>query len=129
MLFIQAGSLSLHLFLMTDTSRCYLLYNGFSFFVNQSTIKLIAKLVLCVCVCVCVCVSVSVYVCVGGYMCVCCSSQIHKLKARFAGAGLLPYLVWEGILLFFKKYLCMPGVVVHAFNPSTREAEAGGFLS
>jgi major histocompatibility complex class I len=23
----------------------------------------------------------------------------------------------------------MPGVVVHAFNPSTREAEAGGFLS
>jgi hypothetical protein len=22
-----------------------------------------------------------------------------------------------------------PGVVVHAFNPSTREAEAGGFLS
>jgi hypothetical protein len=23
----------------------------------------------------------------------------------------------------------MPGVVAHAFNPSTREAEAGGFLS
>jgi hypothetical protein len=23
----------------------------------------------------------------------------------------------------------MPGVVVHAFNPSTWEAEAGGFLS
>ena len=23
----------------------------------------------------------------------------------------------------------MPGVVVHAFNPSTREAETGGFLS
>jgi major histocompatibility complex class I len=22
-----------------------------------------------------------------------------------------------------------PGVVAHAFNPSTREAEAGGFLS
>jgi hypothetical protein len=23
----------------------------------------------------------------------------------------------------------MPGMVVHAFNPSTQEAEAGGFLS
>jgi major histocompatibility complex class I len=27
------------------------------------------------------------------------------------------------------KALTVPGVVVHAFNPSTREAEAGGFLS
>jgi hypothetical protein len=26
-------------------------------------------------------------------------------------------------------YLEASGVVVHAFNPSTREAEAGGFLS
>jgi hypothetical protein len=25
--------------------------------------------------------------------------------------------------------MCQPGVVAHAFNPSTREAEAGGFLS
>jgi hypothetical protein len=25
--------------------------------------------------------------------------------------------------------LIRPGVVVHAFNPSTQEAEAGGFLS
>jgi hypothetical protein len=25
--------------------------------------------------------------------------------------------------------LIRPGVVAHAFNPSTREAEAGGFLS
>jgi hypothetical protein len=28
-----------------------------------------------------------------------------------------------------KELRCMPGVVVHAFNPSTREAEAGGFLN
>jgi hypothetical protein len=28
-----------------------------------------------------------------------------------------------------KKYYQEPGVVAHAFNPSTREAEAGGFLS
>jgi major histocompatibility complex class I len=27
------------------------------------------------------------------------------------------------------KYNKWPGVVVHAFNPSIREAEAGGFLS
>jgi hypothetical protein len=29
----------------------------------------------------------------------------------------------------FKKQLFCQAVVVHAFNPSTREAEAGGFLS
>jgi hypothetical protein len=29
----------------------------------------------------------------------------------------------------FKKWSEEPGVVAHAFNPSTREAEAGGFLS
>jgi hypothetical protein len=28
-----------------------------------------------------------------------------------------------------KKRRQKPGVVAHAFNPSTREAEAGGFLS
>jgi major histocompatibility complex class I len=29
----------------------------------------------------------------------------------------------------FIKILLEPGVVAHAFNPSTWEAEAGGFLS
>jgi hypothetical protein len=29
----------------------------------------------------------------------------------------------------FIKRIDVPGVVVHAFNPSTREAEAGGSLS
>jgi hypothetical protein len=28
-----------------------------------------------------------------------------------------------------RKGTCRPGVVAHVFNPSTREAEAGGFLS
>jgi hypothetical protein len=31
------------------------------------------------------------------------------------------------LCLFFKT--SEPGMVAHAFNPSTREAEAGGFLS
>jgi hypothetical protein len=31
--------------------------------------------------------------------------------------------------LFLKKKKNQPGVLVHAFNPSTREAEAGRFLS
>jgi hypothetical protein len=32
-------------------------------------------------------------------------------------------------LTWHLKQVLKPGVVVHAFNPSTREAEAGGFLS
>jgi hypothetical protein len=32
-------------------------------------------------------------------------------------------------LLTILKRQMNPGVVVHAFNPSTRQAEAGGFLS
>jgi hypothetical protein len=31
--------------------------------------------------------------------------------------------------MFTTRIKPKPGMVVHAFNPSTREAEAGGFLS
>jgi hypothetical protein len=34
-----------------------------------------------------------------------------------------------GMLGTFQRIYIRPGVVVHAFNPSTWEAEAGGFLS
>jgi hypothetical protein len=33
------------------------------------------------------------------------------------------------LFLFFKDLFYWPGLVAHAFNPSTWEAEAGGFLS
>jgi hypothetical protein len=33
------------------------------------------------------------------------------------------------LILFLLKILFWPGVVAHTFNPSTWEAEAGGFLS
>jgi hypothetical protein len=43
--------------------------------------------------------------------------------------------VHVGGCMYMLAYVCVhkcrgqPGVVAHAFNPSTREAEAGGFLS
>jgi major histocompatibility complex class I len=39
--------------------------------------------------------------------------------------GSIPGLVVLGSI----RKQAEPGVVAHAFNPSTREAEAGGFLS
>jgi hypothetical protein len=54
-----------------------------------------------VCVCVCVYVSLCVCVCVCVCECECVSVCVY----------------------------CGQSVVAHAFNPSTREAEAGGFLS
>jgi hypothetical protein len=35
---------------------------------------------------------------------------------------------WDMDILFI-KIVISPGVVAYTFNPSTREAEAGGFLS
>jgi hypothetical protein len=35
----------------------------------------------------------------------------------------------SGVRVWFLKNPAMPGVVAHAFNPSTREAEAGRFLN
>jgi hypothetical protein len=40
-----------------------------------------------------------------------------------------PYMITKPFLLRHKRESSEPGVVAHAFNPSTREAEAGGFLS
>jgi hypothetical protein len=57
---------------------------------------------------------------------------------RFHGAGVTSgwqppnvksSLFSAEICFFKKKKENKPGIVVHAFNPSTREAEAGGFLS
>jgi hypothetical protein len=53
-------------------------------------------------------------------------SKIHFQKAKL-----------KKICMYFMELICNkiknlnvePGVVAHTFNPSTREAEAGGFLS
>ena len=53
-------------------------------------------------------------------------AQDSRIRGKVAGLGLL-----EGLheLVLGKMTKVMPGVVAHAFNPSTREAEAGGFLT
>jgi hypothetical protein len=86
---------------------------------------------VCVCVCVCVCVgSLS-------HLTSCPISNLtNTATPRKSVTGL--HHVCSGTLIFFvtsftllallRVYLCRV-VVAHAFNPSTREAEAGGFLS
>jgi hypothetical protein len=44
-------------------------------------------------------------------------------------SGYTPFKDLSKITLLIKIKLLQPGVVAHAFNPSTWEAEAGGFLS
>jgi hypothetical protein len=39
------------------------------------------------------------------------------------------YFLWKGFLRWWLIKTMQPGMVAHAFNPSTWEAEAGGFLS
>jgi hypothetical protein len=56
------------------------------------------------------------------------------MDLRSASLYLLSHLkMWLFFGVYFLRFdpawWCKPGVVVHAFNPSTREAEAGGFLS
>jgi hypothetical protein len=57
---------------------------------------------LCVCVCVCVCVCMCMLMCTTEHI----QMRRQLNKSHF-----------------------LPGVVAYAFNPSTREAEAGRFLS
>jgi hypothetical protein len=38
-------------------------------------------------------------------------------------------IMWQKLIFIFNKEDCKLGVVAHAFNSSTQEAEAGGFLS
>ena len=52
------------------------------------------------------------------------SLQRHQWKV-----GVFSQLDDVGLLLAFKSTRGVPGVVAHAFNPSTWEAEAGRFLS
>ena len=51
-------------------------------------------------------------------------SSFGYLKPRF-----IYYNVIKTNKILNLKIIKEPGVVAHAFNPSTREAEAGGFLS
>jgi hypothetical protein len=57
--------------------------------------------------------------------------SIALLKGlRFTKLCHLPSLVGiQSCQRLFKKLYNQPGMVAHAFNPSTLEAEAGGFLS
>jgi hypothetical protein len=53
---------------------------------------------------------------------------------RYKDIGVIPCILLNhhGLRLFLntnKNIRKQPGMLVHAFNPSTREAEAGGFLS
>jgi hypothetical protein len=41
--------------------------------------------------------------------------------------SIISFLKWT--IIYNKNIQTKPGVVAHTFNPSTREAEAGGFLS
>jgi hypothetical protein len=89
--------------------------------------RLIPKYIVCVCVCVCVCVYV--------YMCTHVNEGVHKcecemcVEARGLCVTCFPSCLKDRLKSCPLKQLIVLGVVVHAFNPSTWEAEAGGFLS
>jgi hypothetical protein len=60
----------------------------------------------------------------------CASTGVYKVMDMGARASWrLDKHSVAPVLFFSALRQVMPGVVAHAFNPSTREAEAGGFLS
>jgi hypothetical protein len=55
-------------------------------------------------------------------------------SAAFFSPFVIVVIVDDDLDFFFSRHSTLkeihkPGVVAHTFNPSTREAEAGGFLS
>jgi hypothetical protein len=59
---------------------------------------------------------------------------VHAFKPLIGRQRLVCFCDIEASMVYtmrqcFKKKQAKPGVVVHAFNPSTWEAEAGEFLS
>ena len=50
--------------------------------------------------------------------------SINKIRTLLGGAQM-----WVASVCTSKRFVGKPGMVAHAFNPSTGEAEAGGFLS
>jgi hypothetical protein len=79
---------------------------------------------------------------IGNYICFLTVSHINGLFSNNAFSYILSFLssIFTNTHPFYSRlsqihgfqsclWLIMPGVVAHAFNPSTQEAEAGGFLS
>ena len=50
--------------------------------------------------------------------------SINKIRTLLGGAQM-----WVASVCTSKRFVGKPGVVAHTFNPSTGEAEAGGFLT
>jgi hypothetical protein len=58
-----------------------------------------------------------------------CSPAVRELLRKTGWPELGDRPASASRVIELKMCLFLPGVVVHAFNPSTWEAEAGGFLS
>jgi hypothetical protein len=57
------------------------------------------------------------------------ASLVYRVSSRTARATQRNFVSKKPKPKKKKKKKKKPGMVAHAFNPSTREAEAGGFLS
>jgi hypothetical protein len=52
----------------------------------------------------------------------------NQIKSVMEQKVLNPLMAWEAVIRVNLKWKWKPGMGAHAFNPSTREAEAGRFL-